>query len=80
MGDIVDIKRTIMTKDRHLLVIIMLRYLDRTFFKDRNRAIAWIDCPNPNLGQLSPRVLIMSGKADKVWQFIESREYDRGDF
>jgi len=73
MGDLVGIN-----KDRHLLVIILIKYLDKTYFRDRDRVIAWMDVPNPHFGNVSPRELILNGRANKVWQFIENAEYDRG--
>jgi hypothetical protein len=74
MGDLVGIN-----KDRHLLVIILISYLDKTYFKDRNRVIAFMDCPNPNFGNASPRELILNGRAQKVWDFIQNAEYMRAE-
>ena len=74
MGDLVGIN-----KDRHLLIIILIKYLDRTFFHDRNRAIAWMDVPNPHFGNVSPRELILNGRAQKVWSFVENAEYERAE-
>ena len=74
MGDLVGIN-----KDRHLLIIILIKYLDRTYFRDRNRAVAFMDCPNPHFGNVSPRELILNGRANKVWAFVENAEYMRSD-
>jgi len=53
--------------------------LDKTYFKDRNRVIAFMDCPNPNFGNASPRELILNGRAQKVWDFIQNAEYMRAE-
>lgn len=67
-------------RERHVLITVLIKYLDKTYFRDRNRTIAWMDTPNPHFGDVSPRTLILNGRCDKVWAFIESAEYERGDF
>jgi len=76
MGEIVELKK--ISRERHILVIVLLRYVDKTFFKDRSRAIYWMDQSNSNLGGYSPRQLILNGNVDRLWTFLESKEYDLG--
>jgi Protein of unknown function (DUF2384) len=76
MGDIIEIKK--ISRERHILVIVLIRYVDKVFFKDRSRAIYWMDQNNSQLNGQSPRQLILNGNVDKVWSYIESREFDLG--
>jgi len=68
----------IFRQERHLLVVVMVKYLTKTFFKgDRYRAVTWITSNNSHFSGQSPKELILNGRASKVWAFIESSEYDK---
>jgi len=65
--------------ERYLLISVIVKYLALTYFRTRMEAVTWLSTPNPHLENKSPQKLILAGEAGKVWQFILSREYDRGD-
>ena len=66
--------------ERNLIIIIITRYVARVFFnKDRFRAISFMNTSNINFLGKSPKEMILSGKSDQVWNWIEGRQYDLGE-
>jgi hypothetical protein len=66
--------------ERNLIILIITRYVARVFFnKDRWQAVHWLNCSNINFNGISPKQMILDGKGDRVFDFIESRLYDIGE-
>ena len=66
-------------KERFLVLNIIQKYLEISYFKNQFKAAQWLDIPNPHLGGFIPKTLILMGKADKVWSYILESEYERGE-
>jgi uncharacterized protein (DUF2384 family) len=58
-------------KERVEQIASALEFVSETFGGDINKTLYWIRTPNLNLGNYSPKQLILRGKFKKVLEFIE---------
>lgn len=42
------------------------------FSYDLYKTLTWFDSPNPHLGNISPRLMILSGRQEKLLNWIQS--------
>ena len=66
--------------ERNLIILIITRYIARVFFnKDRFKAIHFMRTANIHFLGKTPHEMIIEGRSDQVWSWIESRQYDLGE-
>ena len=74
------VKKEIYREERNLLVVVLVHYLNKTYFKgDKNRAIHWMVSSNKNFNGASPKELILLGRATFLWNYVLNAEYERGE-
>jgi hypothetical protein len=42
------------------------------YFKDKKKVRMWMDCPNPLLGMVKPKIMVENGRIEKLLKFVKN--------